>query len=391
MDLLYTNIPPLKVCDSSFSFIESFNQEIATCDTVDLAVGYVSQASLEELRNLVSKYKLKVCLIMGMYYIEGMQERTYHLAERIHQEWESAGLGEIRLVKSFKYHGKIYAFSKNGKVSSIILGSANLGAIKFDSNNRRQYEVSIKITDEHTCQEAVAFIEKLKSDKLSFKINAGIKVPLISEKNDALNNMGTVHQVPTTDLGIYERHKIGTRFLLPLKAPHFAERFIDDGKHYTQSNINTCYSEPRSARKARDWYEIQFTVPSSVYKLEGYPQRGKPFLVITDDGYSFKVHTTSDNNKQFNAVGNEHILGRWLKGRLAAAGLATEVPNVLEDHDRIGMITEEMLDSYGCHNLYLQKTDKTAEDTDGVELEVWLLGFAFDKALAQDDSDQKGN
>ena len=103
-------------------------------------------------------------------------------------------------------------------------------------------------------------------------------------------------------------------------------------------------------------------------------RKNVPFVVITDDGYTFKCHTTSQNNKQFSAVGDELILGRWLKGRLAAAGLVTLVNDTSADHDRQGMITKEMLDEYGCDSLLLTKTDCQIHE-DGNTLDVWLLSF----------------
>ena len=152
-------------------------------------------------------------------------------------------------------------------------------------------------------------------------------------------------------------------FPLPVKVPAYNERMIDDNRHYTKSNLNVCYAAPRSARKSRDWYETQFTVSTSVRcesdgsPKRGYPLKNVPFVVITDDGYKFKCHTTSQNNKQFSAVGDELILGRWLKGRLVAAGLVRPVNDTGEDHDRQSMITKEMLDEYGCNSLLLTKTD----------------------------------
>lgn len=113
--------------------------------------------------------------------------------------------------------------------------------------------------------------------------------------------------------------------------------------------------------------------------MEGYPEKNKPFFVITDDGYWFKAHTTSDNNKQFSAVGDELIMGRWLKGRLAAAGIVNPVNNTLEDTDRLGMITQEMLEEYGCDRLVFKKTGQTALDTDGTPLDVWMLSFTNEK------------
>ena len=109
--------------------------------------------------------------------------------------------------------------------------------------------------------------------------------------------------------------------------------------------------------------------------MEGYPEKNKPFFVVTDDGYWFKVHTTSDGNKQFSAVGNELIMGRWIEGRLAAAGLVTPINNTGADTERRGMITKEMLEAYGCDRLVLTKTNRKAADEDGNELDVWLFSF----------------
>ena len=144
---------------------------------------------------------------------------------------------------------------------------------------------------------------------------------------------------------------------------------MDDNKHYTKSNINVCYAAPRNKRKSRDWFETQLTVAKEITRIEGYPVKNVPFFVVTDDGYWFKAHTTSDGNKQFSAVGDELIMGRWLKGRLAAAGLVTPVNNTQLDTDRTGMITKEMLQEYGCDALYFKKTGQTALDEDGTPLE----------------------
>ena len=203
-------------------------------------------------------------------------------------------------------------------------------------------------------------------------------MPLIREQNVSLTGIDTVEELPKNDIELYRKHKTDLTFTLPLKVPAFAERFMDDKKHYTQSNINVCYSlDTRNPKrpKARDWYEFQITVPSSVYSLPGYPKRNEPFFIVTDDGFMFKAHTTSDNNKQLNAVGSEHILGYWLKGRIAASGLVTPVHDTQKDTDRLGMITKEMLEAYGCDSLTFTKTNKKATDEDGNELDVWIVEF----------------
>ncbi len=380
MKLLYTNILPLGCNDTQTTIIDCFEEQMKMADRVEIAVGYTSNASISELDNLADKYATKqICLTIGMYFIEGMPESAYHTAMKLNKKWLDAGKGEIRIVKAFKYHGKLFCFYKDGKPFSAIIGSANLGAIKLEAANRRQYEISAITTDESETLEIAAHIEQLKSANCSDNIANIVGMPLIRELNTSLNGVELVSSLPQSNVDFYKRCEAYVSFFLKLKVPRFDERHIDDGKHYTKSNINVCYAAPRSKRKARDWYETQLTVGADVYHMDGYPNKNEPFFVVTDDGYWFKAHTTSDNNKQFSAVGDELIMGRWLKGRLAAAGIVKPVNNTAADTDRIGMITEEMLDEYGCDRLVFKKTGQTALDEDGKALDVWMLSFTSEK------------
>lgn len=177
----------------------------------------------------------------------------------------------------------------------------------------------------------------------------------------------------------YQKHEIGEAFIILLKVPSEAEKFIDDHKHYTKSNINVCYASPRNAKKPRDWYETQLNVSASVRLKEGYPYKGVPFYVITDDGYGFMAHTTSANNKQFAAVGDELILGRWIKGRLVSANLVNPIEDTSKDKERNGMITREMLEEYGCNAIAFQKTDmKIADPIQPQNMyEVWTVKLVY--------------
>ena len=51
------------------------------------------------------------------------------------------------------------------------------------------------------------------------------------------------------------------------------------------------------------------------------------------------------------------------------------VPDTQKDTDRLGMITKEMLEAYGCNSLTFTKTDKKAIDEEGNELDVWIVEF----------------
>ena len=386
MNLLYSNILPLGTDEGQNTIIDTFNEQITLSDRVNIAVGYVSRASLDELELLVEQNNIKqICLIIGMYFVEGMPEGSYHTALKLNRKWQESGKGEIRIVKAFKYHGKLYTFYKDNLPFSAILGSANLGVIKPEANNRRQYEISSIITDQNELTEISQFIDKLKAPNISSNIADIDGMPLIHETNTALSGIELVTTVPQSNVDFYKRCSAYASFLLPLKVPSYDERHMDDGKHFTKSNVNVCYAAPRSKRKSRDWYETQLTVAKEITRIEGYPEKNKPFFIITDDGYWFKAHTTSDGNKQFSAVGDELIMGRWLKGRLAVAGLVKPVNDTQADTDRTGMITKEMLQEYGCENLYLKKTGQTALDETGNPLDVWMLSFEpFDQEGADD-------
>lgn len=379
MKILYSNMLPLGIQEDQQTIDVGIKGQIETADRVDIAVGYVSLASLEELDRLVCDNNIKqIVLVIGMYYIEGMPEKIYHTAVRINKKWQDMGIGEIRIVRSLKYHGKVYCFYKDNTPFSAVIGSANLGVIKLEANNRRQYELCSLTEDVAEAQELADIVERIKAPICSINISEVNDMPLIREHNVSLTGIDTVEELPKSDIEIYRKHKTDVSFTLPLKVPAFEERFMDDKKHYTQSNINVCYSlDTRNPKKpkARNWYEFQITVSKDIYSLPGYPEYKVPFYIVTDDGFMFKAHTTSQNNKQLNAIGDEHILGYWLKGRIAASGLVTPVPDTQKDKDRLGMITKEMLAAYGCDSLTFTKTNKTAMNEEGNELDVWIVEF----------------
>lgn len=379
MKVLYSNMLPLGIKDNQETIADCIKSQIEKSDRIEIAVGYVSIASLEELDRLVCENQIKqVVLIIGMYYIEGMPEKAYYTAVKINKKWQELGLGEIRIVRSLKYHGKVYCFYKDNSPFSAISGSANLGVLKLEANNRRQYELASLTENADEAKELAEIVERIKAPICSINISEVNDMPLIREHNVSLSGIDSVEELPKCDIEIFKQHKTDIFFELPIKVPSADERFMDDGRHYTKSNINVCYSlDTRNPRKpkSRNWYEFQLTVASTEYNKPGYPEKNVPFYIVTDDGFMFKAHTTSANNKQLSAVGDEHIFGYWLKGRLAASGLVTPVSDTQKDTDRLGMITKEMLEAYGCNNLTFTKTDKKAMDESGNELDVWIVEF----------------
>ena len=380
MSILYSQILPMTVPANQSTIADSIKNDLAHATEVDIAVGYVSGASLVELGRLVRESNVKkICLTIGMYYHEGMPEGCYRLACELHDEWKSRGIGEVRLVTPMKYHGKVYVFYRDGSAFSAIVGSSNLSVLKPDATNLRQYELAYRIVNSDDIIAISEHCQQLKRGNCSKTIDAITDMTIIPGHNTALDNVVDVDRLTPDKSAEYRQAAGDYSFALPLKVPAESEKLLEGRQYFTKSNINVCYSpDTRNKKrppKARNWYECQLTVSSSIYSQEGYPSKNEPFYLITDDGYKFLAHTTSDHNKQFAAVGDESIMGRWLKGRLVAAGLVAPVNNTLEDTAHTGMITKEILQKYGRDVLIFRKTNKQETLEDGTIVDVWLMSF----------------
>lgn len=53
MKLLYSDILPAGIDENQITVTDCFNEQISDCDGIDIAVGYVSKAALEELDTLI--------------------------------------------------------------------------------------------------------------------------------------------------------------------------------------------------------------------------------------------------------------------------------------------------------------------------------------------------
>ena len=380
MSILYSNILPMSLSENQSTIAESLKYDFKNATDIDIAVGYVSRTSLTEIGNLVRNCNTRrICLIVGMYYHEGMPEGCYRLACELHKEWTQRGIGEVRLIIPMKYHGKAYVFYNHETPISAVIGSANLSVLKPDASTLRQYELAYRIDKPSELIAIAEHCQLLKRSSCSVPIDVVTDMKIVPGHNDALDNIVGVERITPDQSAEYRRAATGYSFSLPLKVPAEAEKKLDGRQYFTKSNINVCYSpdtrNPKRAPKSRNWYECQLTVASSIYSMPGYPAQGKRFYLITDDGYKFLAHTTSQNNKQFAAVGDESILGRWLKGRLVAAGLVSPVNDTLADTERNGMITKEILSKYGRDTLIFRKTNVQETLENGLVVDVWLISF----------------
>ncbi len=374
MSILYTNIPPLRTQNGKDNFRDKFSDYIKQADSVEIATGYVSQDALEMLDKCVADYDINhIRLIVGMYYIEGMPENIYNTLVRMNKKWRDRSVGEIDIVCTFRYHGKCYLFSCNGKPFAGVIGSANLGAISLNAQTRRQYEVSVKIEDKNNLTELQEHIREL-TDKCSKVISDVPNIPLVLQENLKLKNVEHVDRINSDEIATYKRHLTGPTIEIPLKVP----KDHNDPK-LRGSNINVCYAKGRK----REWWETEIVNSKKISGLPGYPEYKKPFMVITDDGWKFEAWTCGDNNKNFYSKDDLKIMGYWLKGRLVAAGIVKPIDHVEDDKDFKGLITEKMLKQYGKTTLSLTKTTQKTKNEHGDLLDVWVLSF-LPKQLKED-------
>ena len=339
MTFLYSNYPP---CRTDYpKFIDTFYELLSEADEMDIAVGYITADSLSELQNIVEMNNVsKLNLTIGMHYFDLFTAVEYNAAMRLNNFLQENSIGGVNLVTSFRFHGKMYSYSKDNKPIAGILGSNNLSSI-VESNNR-VYEASVLLRDQQNAQDMYKFIEQLNNT--SAKNIADLKIETFKKANPLLEHYEDVEKVSSEKLLDVISNLSQTKFEIPIKGG-------DEG--VGKSNLNACFGKGRKdirgLIKPRHWYEVELIVPKSVTSMNGYPQ-GKTkdacFDVITDDGWKFKCKISGTNSKNFRSENDLKILGRWLKGRLENAG-ALEVGKP---------VTSETLQKYGRNTFTLTKT-----------------------------------
>lgn len=349
MRFVHSNIPPVKFNVNSFT--DEFDFLFSKADKIDIAVGYITTASIAELKRLMELNPGKVLnLIIGMHYIEKFTKAEYNASMNLNNFLLENRCGSISLVKSFMYHGKMYTYSHNGTPFAGLIGSNNLSSILKQSS--RVYESSILLDDSNLAKQMLDFCDALRV-KASSPI-ADIDITDFKKNIPVLDGHDKVTKVN-------EREKIecltnltDVSFNLPLKP------YEVSGK----SNLNVYFGKGRvdsrtGLEKPRPWYEVELIVPKAITSDPLYPKEKTPdaiFDVITDDGWKFKCKISGTGSKNFRSENSLEILGKWIKGRLEDA-------DVLETGKPI---TQKTLSDYGRDTLRFTKCKKE---------NLWYLDF----------------
>ncbi|MGQ2375930.1 restriction endonuclease PLD domain-containing protein [Companilactobacillus zhachilii] len=363
MKNLYSNVSPVPILKDSEIISDAIKKAINKSDKLEIAVGYVSIASLRELNRLIINASIKnVVLVIGMY-ASGIPSNIYNECMSLQEDWTKKNIGSIYYVNNMKYHGKSYIFIKDNSPFKAIVGSANLSVLYPEGSTIRQYEVATVNDDINSNNELSEHIHDVI--RTSTRSIMDMKdVPILKERIDALDRIQNVIEITQSELSLYTKKQNSIQFRIPIKAPSGDKKFSTEKKDYAKSNINVCYGKGRLNTASgkidrRDWYETQITVSKKITSQLDYP-KDKPFYIITDDKYKFIAHTTADNNKQLTAYGisgNDRVFGRWIKGRLVTAGLIKPFDDVSDDVNGEGIVTEDILDKAHMRVMVLTKTN----------------------------------
>ncbi len=338
MSLLLSNYPPVKTSHEPFN--EVFLDLIKRADTLDIAVGYISEKALEYLGEQIYKRGKPLCnLIIGMHYFEKFTRPQYTAAKEIESFFLENKLGAVHLVTSFPYHGKVYSFKLGDGKNVSIVGSSNLTNI-VAYKPIRKYELDVLIKDEQINLDISSFIENLRqaSPKL---FSTDVKIKGFKNIENLLEGLSDVETVEPSELDLFKSKLILEKSIeIPISTAEKSNLNVYFGK----GRINP----KRSAIRQRPWYEVELIVPKKITELEHYPkpkksQAHKSIEVMTDDGCVFSCSIGGDYNKNFRSENDLKILGRWLKGKLEKSQLLS-----------IGeLVTKEVLRKYGRDTITL--------------------------------------
>ena len=351
MDFLFSNLPPVRTGCSAFA--EAFYSLIPEATRLDIAVGYVTADSLAELKQTVA-YNGNIAtlnLIIGMHYWDRFTMLEYNAAVGLNDFLRDERRGEVRIVRPFRFHGKLYSYSNANGAFAGIIGSNNLSSI-VDSRIRT-YEASVLMREREYAVKMRDFIDKLSADATDNL--ADCQINTFKERNSLLEEHENVKKVPQNEHADCISSLTGVTFHIPL---------VKKGKVPPKSNLNVFFDTGRINKQTgieipRHWYEVDPMVPTEITRLPGFPQKGTQeaiFDVITDDGWKFSCQIQGDNSKNFRSRGDLTILGKWIKGRLENHGVL----------DVGHPVTPETFSRYGRDNFTFTKTNKP---------NLWYLDF----------------
>ena len=160
MEILTSNFQPLKLRHKTFA--DSFSELIVKSDYMQIASGYISTESITEIKSIIESNKRpRLDLLIGMHYFDGITRTQYEAASYLNDFLVKENMGSVSVANTFRFHGKLYSFSKEDKIIAGIIGSSNLDSmLKF----HRSYEADLLVTDTKMSQEICDIIKNARNN-----------------------------------------------------------------------------------------------------------------------------------------------------------------------------------------------------------------------------------
>lgn len=114
--------------------------------------------SLTEIKRIIeSNDRPHLDLMIGMHYFDGITRTQYDAARYLDNFLTSSGMGSVSIAKTFRFHGKMYSFQKDGDPFAGIIGSSNITGIL---DYHRNYETDLLVREGAILKEISDFISK---------------------------------------------------------------------------------------------------------------------------------------------------------------------------------------------------------------------------------------
>lgn len=331
--MFYSNLGPF-----GGKFLKIIEEEFQQSNGVSIASGYVSLDVINKFRKdffRIAESGGISRLLVGMAFYEGLSSTKYKTLSDIDNELkEICKKNGVFVSYGEKFHGKVYAFSKDRNLN-IYIGSSNFSTSGLEGN----IECTVLVNDTDVRQKAKNFIEFIFNEENAVSIvKADIAVHGTTKyldriKIDSLDDL-TKYDQTTINKNEYE--------FFEFSLSRIADKF--------KSNLNVYFGKGRLNSETgkvtpRPWYEVELIADREIHTDPMYP-RGE-FLGYTDDGIIIPMKTSGDYFKNIRSKDSLQILGQWIKGKLQRSGALKPLTPV----------TQDTLDLYGNDTIRFYKIE----------------------------------
>jgi len=118
MEFLFSNFPPLKTKNKSFS--NKFDELLIKSEELKIASGFISADSITELQKLIEfNNKPKLELLIGMHYFNGFTQKEYFASNLLNSYLTDNYLGK-------RVKGGLFQSSTNKLINADVNGAINI-------------------------------------------------------------------------------------------------------------------------------------------------------------------------------------------------------------------------------------------------------------------------